>query len=89
MRHDGTVMHVMHVMGASIQFASTLVKPQLLSDCHMISSIKPMDKRDGGGAHNWGRQEDAAVDDWPSEEPEAQQDTQEPVANGEVVPEHK
>ncbi len=48
-----------------------------------------MDKRDGGGAHNWGRQEDGAAEDWPSEEPEAPQDTQEPVANGEDVQEQK
>lgn len=49
-----------------------------------LSSIKPVDKRDGGGAHNWGRQDDGAMaDEWPNDEPEAQQDTQEPVANGE------
>ena len=48
-----------------------------------------MDKRDGGGAHNWGRQGDAAVDEWPNEESEAQLDTQEPVANGEDVQEQK
>ena len=48
-----------------------------------------MDKRDGGGAHNWGRQEDGAADDWPGEEPEAPQDTQEPLANGEDLQEQK
>lgn len=53
------------------------------------SSIKPVDKREGGGAHNWGRRDDGAVDDWPSEEPEAQLETQEPVANGEDVQEQK
>ena len=53
------------------------------------SSIKAVDKRDGGGAHNWGRQEDGAADDWPSEEPEAPQDTQEPLANGEDPQEQK
>ena len=26
--------------------------------CHS-SSVKPVDKREGGGAHNWGRQEDS------------------------------
>ena len=55
----------------------------------VCSSIKPVDKREGGGAHNWGRRDDGAVDDWPSEEPEAQLETQEPVANGEDLQEQK
>ena len=25
-----------------------------------LSSVKPVEKREGGGAHNWGRQEDVA-----------------------------
>ncbi len=50
--------------------------------------MKAVDKREGGGAHNWGKQDEAAAEDWP-EDPEAQQDTQEPVANGDVAPENK
>ena len=52
------------------------------------SSVKAVDKREGGGAHNWGKQDEAAVEDWP-EDPEVQQDPQEPIANGDTPPENK
>ena len=47
-----------------------------------------MDKREGGGAHNWGKQDEAGVEEWP-EDPEPQQEPQEPIANGEVTTENK
>jgi len=52
------------------------------------SSVKAVDKREGGGAHNWGKQDEAGVEEWP-EDSEPRQDTQEPTANGEVAPENK
>ena len=49
------------------------------------SSVKAVDKRDGGGSHNWGKQDEAAIEEWPAEEMETRPDVQEPVTNGEAA----
>ena len=47
--------------------------------------MKAVDKRDGGGSHNWGKQDEAAIEEWPAEEMETRPDVQEPVTNGEAA----